>query len=83
MTGSLAPYQQALLKARQAFRQGDHAVTRYWAQKAARLSPEQEEPWLWLAYVASPRASVDYVQRALHISPHSQRAVRSSRASSP
>jgi len=74
MTAPLAPYQQALQKARQAFRQGNHVSTRYWAQKAAKLAPEQEEPWLWLAYVANPRASINYIQRALQVNPNSQRA---------
>ncbi len=74
MTAPLAPYQQALQKARLAFRQGDHVSTRYWAQKAARLAPDQEEPWLWLAYVATPRASINYIQRALQVNPNSQRA---------
>lgn len=74
MTGSLAPYQESLQKARQAFRQGDHVSTRYWAQRAAHLAPDQEEPWLWLAYVAAPRASINYIQRAMGINPDSQRA---------
>jgi hypothetical protein len=74
MTASLAPFQQAIQKARQAFRLGDHVSTRYWAQKAAQLAPDQEEPWLWLAYVATPRASINYIQRALHNNPNSPRA---------
>ena len=74
MTGSHVPYQEALQKARQAFRQGDHLSARYWAQQAAHLAPDQEEPWLWLAYVATPRASIDYVQRAMRINPDSPRA---------
>ncbi|HSQ16159.1 MAG TPA: L,D-transpeptidase [Anaerolineales bacterium] len=74
MTTPASPYLQALQKAHQAFRLGDHLATRYWAQQAARLAPEQEEPWLWLAYVATPRASVDYIQHALSINPKSQRA---------
>ena len=74
MNTARSPYQQALQNARQAYRQGDQRTVRYWAQQAAHLDPNQEEPWLWLAAVASPRASIDYIQRALQINPDSQRA---------
>jgi lipoprotein-anchoring transpeptidase ErfK/SrfK len=66
--------QLALTNARQAYRAGDHRQARFWAQRAVALSPENEEAWLWLAAVSSPRASVEYLQRALQISPNSQRA---------
>lgn len=65
---------QSLLNARRAYQAGDHRQVRYWAQKAAAIAPEQEEAWLWLAAVANPRASVDYLRRALEIAPQSQRA---------
>jgi lipoprotein-anchoring transpeptidase ErfK/SrfK len=38
------------------------------------MAPELEDGWLLLAAVASPRASVSYLQRALEINPSSQRA---------
>jgi lipoprotein-anchoring transpeptidase ErfK/SrfK len=66
--------QQYLVNARRAYRSGDHQQARYWAQRAAALAPENEEAWLWLAAVSSPRASVDYLRRALEISPNSHRA---------
>jgi len=40
----------------------------------AALCPELEEPWLILAAVGSPRASVAYLEKALRINPHSERA---------
>jgi peptide/nickel transport system permease protein len=66
--------QQALLNARQALQQGDHQAARRWARKAASLRPDLEEPWLFLAAVSSPRASVAYLEQALRTNPHSERA---------
>lgn len=67
---------QALENARQAVREGDRRSARRWAGKAAALLPHLEEPWLILAGVASPRASVAYLERALRINPGSERARR-------
>jgi lipoprotein-anchoring transpeptidase ErfK/SrfK len=58
---------QALLK-------GDRSRARQLAQQAANLAPHQEEPWLLLAAVATPEASVEYLNRALEINPDSERA---------
>jgi lipoprotein-anchoring transpeptidase ErfK/SrfK len=66
--------QQALLNAQQAVRQGDRQTARRFAEIAASLSPDLEEPWLILAAVGSPRASVEYLERALRINPQSERA---------
>jgi lipoprotein-anchoring transpeptidase ErfK/SrfK len=66
--------QQALLAAQEAVRQGDRQTARRCAEIAASLSPDLEEPWLILAAVGSPRASVEYLERALRINPHSERA---------
>ena len=66
--------QQALLNARQALQSGDRQAARRWAEIAAAHSPELEEPWLILAALASPRASISYLERALIINPTSQRA---------
>ena len=68
------PTQEGLLKARQALQKGDRQAARHWAETAAALSPELEEAWLILAAVASPRASVAYLERALKINPESVRA---------
>ncbi len=66
--------QQALLNARRAVQQGDRQAARRWAERSAALCPNLEEPWLILAAVGSPRASVAYLERALRINPHSERA---------
>jgi lipoprotein-anchoring transpeptidase ErfK/SrfK len=67
---------KALKNAEHAFRQGNRREARRWAQQAASLAAEREEPWLWLAAVASPRASLFYLLRALEINPKSQAARR-------
>ncbi len=66
--------QQALLNARRAIEQGDRQASRRWAERAAALCPDLEEPWLILAAFGSPRASVEYLEQALRINPHSQHA---------
>jgi lipoprotein-anchoring transpeptidase ErfK/SrfK len=65
---------KALRNAMQAMQRGDHKAARGWAEQAAALDPDSEEPWLYLAALASPRASVNYLDRALKINPGSQRA---------
>lgn len=74
MSENADQFRQALENARIAFHKGDHAATRYWARIAAGINPDAEEPWLWLAAVSSPRASLEYLQKALTINPGSQRA---------
>ena len=67
-------YRYALSQARKALSRGKSKEARSWAQKAVELAPDQEEPWLFLAAVASPQASLYYLKRALDINPTSQRA---------
>ena len=67
---------KALLNARQAIQRGDRQAARSWAEQAVALDPDSEEPWLFLAAVASPRASINYLEQALRINPHSQRAIK-------
>lgn len=62
--------------AHQAMRQGNRTEARRLAMEAARLDPQMEDAWLVLAALASPEASVRYLQRALEINPFSQRAQR-------
>ena len=69
-----AEARQAIQLARQALREGDKHLARRLAQQAARLAPEWEDPWLWLAASAAPQASLGYLRRALEINPASQRA---------
>jgi lipoprotein-anchoring transpeptidase ErfK/SrfK len=68
--------QQALVHARRAVQEGDRQTARRWAEKAAGLNPNLEEPWLILGAVGSPRASVSYLNHALQINPQSERARR-------
>ena len=65
---------QALKQATSALQRGDKHAARTWAQLAASLAPDIEEPWLILAAVARPHASIAYLERALEINPESKRA---------
>ena len=66
--------QQAIQNALAAYRRGDLLSARRWAEKAVALAPNQEQPWLVMAAIASPRASIAYLNQALIINPQSQRA---------
>ncbi len=66
----------AVRNAREALRQNRRSDARKWAEHAARLAPQMEDPWLILAAVANPEASLQFVQRALKINPDSVRARR-------
>jgi lipoprotein-anchoring transpeptidase ErfK/SrfK len=64
----------ALLKAAEAMHQKNKAEAFSWASRAARLAPDMEEPWLIMAAVSNPQASLQYLNRALQINPQSQKA---------
>ncbi len=66
----------AVQNARDALRENRRTKARQWAEQAARLAPQLEDPWLILAAIARPRASLEYIQRALKINPNSPRARR-------
>jgi hypothetical protein len=65
---------RAIQNAQNALREGDKRTARRWAELAASLDLELEKPWLILAAVASPRASIAYLEQALKINPQSARA---------
>lgn len=65
---------QILAEARRALRQGDRLTARRLAAELTRLQPDLEEGWLILAGLSEPRASIQYLNRALQINPTSQRA---------
>ena len=67
-------YYQALAQARLNLKLGINSETRYWAHRALAICPNCEDPWLLLAAVGSPRASLDYLEEALRIHPESRRA---------
>jgi lipoprotein-anchoring transpeptidase ErfK/SrfK len=65
---------QALVQARIALQNNDHVTARRYAFLAARLDPNLEDVWLFMAAMADPHASQEYLKRALEINPASQRA---------
>lgn len=65
---------QTILEIRKCLHRGDRRLARRWAEYAVRLAPQDEEPWLYLAALSTPRASVYYLLRALEINPQSERA---------
>ena len=64
----------AVQKAREALRNNNRTEARKWAEQAASLAPQSEDPWLVLAAIADPRDSMEYIQRALRLNPNSPRA---------
>jgi lipoprotein-anchoring transpeptidase ErfK/SrfK len=66
----------AVENARDALRENRRSDARQWAERAAELAPQTEDPWLILAAIASPKASFRYIQRALKLNPNSVRARR-------
>ena len=62
---------QAIYYAQQAVQKGDKRLARHWAELAISLDSHLEEPWLILAAIASPTASIAYLQQALKIHPNS------------
>ena len=66
--------QIAIQNAKKSLKAGDKRSARRWADEAVALIPNREEPWLLLAVLASPRASIAYLDRALEINPKSKRA---------
>lgn len=74
MTPEWKEAQHALRQAQAALKRKDQRAARRWAERAATLAPDREEPWLFLAAVASPRASLAYLERALEINPQSKYA---------
>ena len=65
---------QVLQAAKQAMRTGQRAEALRQARLACRLAPEREEPWLILSALSAPKASVEYLRKALEINPQSQAA---------
>ena len=74
MNESFIESRKAISRAREALKNGNMADARQWAERAAELAPQSEDPWLILAAVASPTESVKYIRKALEINPNSPRA---------
>jgi LysM repeat protein len=58
-----------------AMKVGDRRTARRYAEQAAALAPQAEQPWLLLAYLASPKAAQYYLDRALQVNPTSSRVL--------
>jgi hypothetical protein len=71
---STGGYTYLIQQARLALSLGDKQTSRHWAQQAVAIAPGQEDPWLILAAVSSPKASIEYLNQALRINPQSKRA---------
>jgi lipoprotein-anchoring transpeptidase ErfK/SrfK len=67
-------YREALRAARAALGRGDREEAQRWARLAAKLAPEKEAPWIFLAAASDPRPALDHLTRALEINPSSQPA---------
>ena len=67
---------QYIAQARSALFHNNRSTARQLVQRACALAPDSEEAWLLLAEISSPRASLNYLTRALEINPHSQPARR-------
>ena len=74
MNESFIESRKAISRAREALKNGNMADARQWAERAAELAPQSEDPWLILAAVASPKESEKYLNKALEINPNSPRA---------
>ena len=68
------PAVQALEKAYHALQRGDKQAARAWAQEAASMQPDWEDPWLVLAAISNPHAGEAYLKKALELNPESPRA---------
>lgn len=64
------------IEAKEALAAGRRNEARRLAHSAAKLAPDQEEPWLVLAAMATPSASRAYLKQALAINPRSKQAIK-------
>ena len=74
MDNRLIEAHHAIDQAREALQRGERGEARRFAEHAASLAPQFEDPWLILAAVASPQTSVNYIKKALEINPNSPQA---------
>lgn len=79
MTSNSTSTTQTIQQATDALKRGDKSLARQLAQVAVSIAPYDEEPWLLLAAVSTPQASVEYIKQALSLNPESERALRALR----
>jgi len=66
--------QEMLEEIKKALSTGQKQRARRLAWQAVQADPEQEEPWLYLASLSDPQASIIYLRKALDINPSSEAA---------
>lgn len=66
---------EAVRAAKKAIAERNHTDAHRYARLAIQYDPNLEDSWLVMAATASPRASVEYLQKALEINPKSSRAM--------
>lgn len=66
--------EQAVEQAKSELRRGNKQQARRLAQIAIKLYAELEDPWLILAAISEPEASVEFLHKALAINPASEKA---------
>jgi lipoprotein-anchoring transpeptidase ErfK/SrfK len=66
---------EAVRAAKKAIAERNHTDAHRYARLAIQYDPNLEDSWLVMAATASPRASVEYLQKALEINPNSSRAM--------
>ena len=66
---------EAVRAAKKAIAQRNHTDAHRYARLAIQYDPNLEDSWLVMAATASPRAAVEYLQKALEINPYSTRAM--------
>jgi peptide/nickel transport system permease protein len=71
---NLDSIQDVIALAQDALHRRDKVNSRKFAFKAARLDPKDERPWLILAAIAAPKASIFYLHKALELNPKSEAA---------
>jgi lipoprotein-anchoring transpeptidase ErfK/SrfK len=74
MSDSVQEAIQAIKRAKKEIQAGNRRNARRFAQLAASLDPQNEEPWLILAALSTPKSSIRHLNRALKINPQSLRA---------
>jgi len=73
-TYSPSSYQNAIKNAFKAVRTGNRKEAIRWTNLAVAQNPKEEDPWLLMAYLASPDQSIEYLQHVLKLNPLSKRA---------
>jgi lipoprotein-anchoring transpeptidase ErfK/SrfK len=74
MTSNLSIAKDAVRIALKELRHGNKQAARAWAHRAVEIDPGLEDGWLILAYLAEPRASLEYIKKALEVNPGSSAA---------